>query len=103
MRGRRPFEYQLDARDRADLQQLLGDGLLPQRVAKRVQALLALDRGERIAAIVHWVGLSPAAVWYLWQRYQERGVEAIFDAERSGRPAVFSLARTRRDRAGRLY
>jgi Winged helix-turn helix len=92
MRGRTPSEYQLEARDRAELQRLLSDGLLPQRVARRIQALLALDRGERIVAIVHWVGLSPAALWYLWHRYQERGPGAIFDAERSGRPAVFSLA-----------
>src|SRR5512144_2868430 len=103
MRGRSPAEYKLEAWDRADLQQLLGEGALPQRVARRVQALLALDRGERIVAIVHWVGLSPAALWYLWRRYQERGLAAICDAGRSGRPAVFSLARAGADRAHRLY
>jgi hypothetical protein len=61
MRGRTPAEYKLEARDRAELQKLLGAGLLPQRIARRVQALLALDRGERSVAIVPWVDLSPAA------------------------------------------
>ena len=103
MRGRSPAEYKLEAQDRTDLQQLLGEGALSQRVARRVQALLALDRGERIGAIVHWVGLSPAALWYLWRRYQERSLAAICDAARSGRPAVFSLARAGGDRAHRLY
>jgi len=94
MRGRKPSEYDLAQVDRDHLTELLRNGLLPLREAKRVQALLALDRGERIEAIVHWVGLSRGAVWYLWQRYQERGIEAIFDADRSGRPIVFSLARS---------
>jgi hypothetical protein len=95
MRGRKPSEYRLQQEDRDYLNELLCNGLLPLREAKRVQALLALDRGERIEEIVHWIGLSRGAVWYLWQRYQERGVEAIFDADRSGRPVVFSLAGAR--------
>ena len=94
MRGRKPSEYKLDRLDRNHLIELLHLGSLPLREAKRVQALLALDRGERIETIVHWVGLSRGAVWHLWQRYQERGIEAIFDADRSGRPVVFSLAGT---------
>jgi len=56
-----------------------------------------LDRGERIVEILHWLGMSRAGLWYLWQRYLERGVEAIFDAERSGRPAIFSPAGTGSD------
>jgi hypothetical protein len=28
-------------------------------------------------------------LWYLWRRYQQYGVDAIFDAVRSGRPPVF--------------
>jgi len=94
MRGRKPSEYKLDQADREYLTELLRHGVLPLREAKRVQTLLALDRGERIEAIVHWVGLSRGAVWYLWQRYQERGIAAIFDAARGGRPAVFSPAGT---------
>jgi hypothetical protein len=57
----------------------------------------SLDRGERIVEILHWLGMSRAGLWYLWQRYLEHGVEAIFDAERSGRPAIFSPAGTGSD------
>ena len=103
MRGRKPLEYRLREGDRQSLQALLADGQLIQRVAKRAQALLALDRGERIGAIVHWLGWSRTGLWELWRRYQDCGVEAVFDAERSGRPPVFSPAAARAHRAHRLH
>src|SRR5215472_3948290 len=76
---------------------------LIQRVANRARVLLALDRGERIVDILPWVGMSRMAVWYLWQRYLERGVDAIFDEERSGRPPTFSPSRASRDRTRSLH
>ena len=103
MRGRYPFAYRLKAADRLYLNQIASDGQVLQRMAKRAQALLALDRGERIVEIVHWTGIRRTGLWRLWQRYQQRGVEAIFDAPRSGRPAVFSLPAASHDRAYRLY
>lgn len=90
MRGRGPFEYHLRKADRRYLQEIADDGQVIQRVAYRARALLALDRGERIVVIVHWLGLSRTGLWCLWRRYQQRGVEAIFDDQRSGRPATFS-------------
>jgi hypothetical protein len=103
MRGRKPFEYRLREADRQYLQAILADGQLRQRVANRARALLALDRGERIVGIAHWLGWSRMGLWQLWQRYQEDGVDAIFDAERSGRPPVFSPAGARADRAHRMH
>jgi homeodomain-containing protein len=61
-----------------------------QRVANRARTLLALDRGERIGAIVPWLAWSRLGCWHLWQRYEQYGVDAICDAERRGRPPVFS-------------
>ena len=90
MKGRKPFEYKLKPTDRRMLKAKLGEGHLMQRIANRVRALLGLDSGERISAIGHWTGLSRTALWYLWQRYKQRGVEAVYDAQRSGRPPVFS-------------
>jgi Winged helix-turn helix len=98
MRGRKPSEYFLRAVDRQLLEQIARDGQGVQRVARRAQALLALDRGERIVDIVHWSGVERTSLWYLWQRYQQRGVEVIFDAPRSGRPRVFSPAAASRNR-----
>lgn len=103
MSGRKPFDYNLRAADRRYLKEIVTDGQLIQRVANRARALLALDRGESIALIVLWTGLTRMALWYLWQRYLERGVDAIFDAERSGRPAVFSPSAAGPDRACGLY
>lgn len=93
MKGRNPEEYTLSEKDRRYLQEIASDGQLIQRVANRARALLALDRGERIVEIIRWLGISRTCLWELWQRYLERGVEAIFDGERSGRPRVFSLYR----------
>lgn len=97
MKGRKPSEYKLNVNDRRHLSQIVTDGQVIQRVANRARVLLALDRGERIVDILPWVGMSRMAIWYLWQRYLERGVDAIFDLQRSGRPPIFSLDRVRRD------
>lgn len=90
MKGRKPVEYKLNPRARRYLQEVASEGQMIQRVANRARALLALDRGERIVTIVLWLGIGRTSLWELWQRYLERGVEAIYDQERSGRPAVFS-------------
>lgn len=103
MKGRKPLEYKLKEADRRYLYEILSDGKLMQRIANRAHALLALDRGEQILEIIHWIGFSRMGLWQLWQRYQERGVEAIFDNERSGRPPVFSPSGTSRDRADGMY
>lgn len=103
MKGRKPLEYKLRSADRRYLSEIATDGQLIQRVANRARALLALDRGERIADIRHWLGLSRMGLWHLWQRYQVRGVKAIFDEERSGRPPVFSPSSMHSNRAYGLH
>lgn len=103
MRGRLPSEHKLTAKARRYLTAIVRDGQLLQRIANRARALLALDQGERIVEILRWTGLSRMGVWHLWQRYLERGIEAIFDDERSGRPATFPPSGTSQDRARRLY
>jgi DDE superfamily endonuclease/Homeodomain-like domain len=100
MRRRKPFAYRLGEADRRYVQAILADGQIVQRVAKRARALLALDCGERLVAIAHWLGWSRMRLWHLWQRYQQCGAAAIWDAERSGRPPVFSpLKRVQIERA----
>src|SRR5215510_15933718 len=103
MRGRYPETYTLSAGDRRGLSQIVADGQIAQRIATRARALLALDRGERIVEIARWLEVSRTTLWYLWQRYRQRGLEAAFDEERSGRPAVFSPARTSPHRADGLH
>lgn len=103
MRGRKPWPYRLREADRQYLHEILAEGQLIHRVAKRAQALLALDRGERIVEIVRWLDWSRMGLWDLWQRYQAWGVDAIVDGERSGRPPGFSPPAARADRADRLH
>lgn len=63
MRGRTPLPYRLSKADRQSLHVMLADGQLRHRVAKRAQPLLALDRGERIVELVHWLGWSRMGLW----------------------------------------
>ncbi len=56
MKGGKPNEYKLHNDDRRYLKEIATNGQLIQRVANRARALWALDRGERIAEIVHWLG-----------------------------------------------
>lgn len=89
--------------DREGLQLILQDRQLPQYAANRARALLALEQDEPTETIELWTGLNRAAVWYLWRRYRERGVEAIWDAPRSGRPPSFSPSAARAHREDGLY
>src|ERR1051325_4575083 len=99
MAGHRIVAYRLRAADQRYLEAVARDGQLIQRVANRARALLALARGETSAAIGVWTGLSRMGLWHLWRRYEERGVDAIYDAERSGRPATLSPPPAGADRA----
>jgi Winged helix-turn helix len=103
MKGCKPAEYRLGAGARHYLRKIVKDGPQLQRVARRAHILLALDRGERIVEIMRWLRVSRMGIWPVWQRYPQRGVAAIFDEERSGRPVVFSPAPAGANRAGRLY
>ena len=103
MRGRKPSEYSLTAGDRQLLAEGARYGQGQQRGARRAQALLALDRGERSVDSVHWSGRERTSLGYLWQRYQQRGSAAIVDAPRSGRPRIFSPSAARRKRRRSLH
>ena len=60
------------------------------RVSRRAQALLASDRGETVAAVVHQVETGGTSVWRWARWYRERGnaplQDRLDDAVRSGRP-----------------
>ena len=65
MRGRQPWLYRLCEADRQHVYEILADGQQMQRVATRAQALVALDRGEHIVEIGHWLGWSRLGLWEL--------------------------------------
>ena len=93
MRGRRPRGVQLEAKDIPVLEALVRSGKTEQRVARRARILLQMSRQERVKLLSHRVEQNPSTVWRVCRRYEERGIEAVHDAPRSGRPPEISPPR----------
>jgi hypothetical protein len=73
--------------DRQQLESLLRDGRTEQRVARRARILLAMTDPDTIVEnLAERVAQTRYAIWYLCRRYEAIGIEAVFDAPRSGRP-----------------
>lgn len=87
MRRRPPNVIELTPEEVVPLEQLIRDGRTEQRVARRARILLAMSQPETVVQqLAERVGLTRAAIWALCRRYDEIGIEVIFDAPRSGRP-----------------
>jgi biotin operon repressor len=100
MRRRPPHTVELAGSDTIFLQQLIKGGRTEQRVARRARLLLAMsDPNTVVQDLAQRLEQSRFAVWDLRRRFQERGVEAVFDAARSGRPRTVSPSGARRGRA----
>lgn len=84
--------------DRRQLESLLRDGRTEQRVARRARILLAMTDPETVVEqLAQQVAQTRFAIWSLCRRYEELGIETIFDAPRSGRPWEISPLGTGRD------
>ncbi len=99
MRGRKPDEFVLKAKDEVFLHELLRDGQTPLKVARRAQILLSRNnKQQRIVLLGEKVEQEAATIWRVCERYRQGGLlAALYDAPRSGRPRVFSLRPTRGD------
>lgn len=86
MRGRRPRGVELKPEDIPKLEALLRDGKAEQRKARRARILLGMQRKERVKQLSERVERDPATIWRVCRRYEKRGMEAVEDAPRSGRP-----------------
>ncbi len=86
MRGRRPRGVQLEAEDIPVLEALVRSGKTEQRVARRARILIEMGRQERVKLLSKRVEQDPSTVWRVCRRYEKRGIEAVYDAPRSGRP-----------------
>lgn len=103
MRGRKPHLIRLSEADRMELQIIIKSGKTEQRVARRARILLSMGNPQtRVVELAKHHEITRAAIWELRRRYGERGIEAIYDAPRSGRPRVFSPLDQSPDRATRL-
>lgn len=91
MRRRPPKRIYLERADRRELHRLLHDGRTEQRVARRCQVLLAMeDPNTVVDELTHQVRMTRTGVWYVCRRYELAGLNAIYDAPRSGRPHEIS-------------
>jgi transposase len=90
MRRHPPHLIHLNNKQRGFLQELVHDGRTEQRVARRARVLLAMaQKRTLVLKLAERLDMSPNGVWYLCRRFEERGVEAVWDKERSGRPRQF--------------
>jgi transposase len=90
MRGRKPETFVLKAKDKPILHELLRDGQLNQRVARRARILLCRAGDQRVIQVADKVDRNSSTVWRVCERYRQDGLAtALYDAPRSGRPRVF--------------
>ena len=91
MRRRSPQIIRLSNADRRAIERLLRDGRTEQRVARRGRVLLAMqDPKTLVTNLGKQVGMTRTGIWFLCRRYEAIGLNAIYDAPRSGRPRDIS-------------
>ena len=71
----------------------LQTGKTEWRVARRARILLDVAAGRNPCEVAQAVGCDASTVYRVRERFEERGVDAIFDAPRSGRPPEISPPR----------
>ena len=100
MRGRKPHLVSLSESDRGALQRIVRKGKTEQRVARRARVLLAMEKPQtRVEILAEHLEMGRTTIWELCRRYEESGIEVIYDSPRSGRPRVFSPLGKSADRA----
>ena len=91
MRRHPPRCIRLSHDDHLLLQRLVRDGHTEQRVARRARILLAMaDSATVVEVLAQLVDQSRQTIWNVCRRYEQVGVEAVFDADRVGRPRQVS-------------
>jgi transposase len=103
MQGRKPEQLVLKKKDRLALQDILRDGHVSQRIARRGRILLCRAGAQGVLQVADKLDQHPSTVWRVCERYRQCGLEvALYDAPRSGRPRIFSpVVRKRIERLAR--
>jgi len=91
MRRRKPKTIKISRTDQQELKRLISDGRTQQRVVRRAQVLLAMRSQKTVVdELCQKVQMTRVGIWYLCRRYEKVGLNAIYDAARSGRPREIS-------------
>jgi len=87
VRRRAPKIIKLSRTDRREIERLLDDGRTEQRLVRRGHVLLAMKNSKTLVSdLCQQVGMTRFGIWCLCRRYEAVGLDAIYDAPRSGRP-----------------
>ena len=91
MRRRPPKIVHLTRADRRELQRILEDGRTEQRTVRRGQVLLAMSKPKTLVEdLAQQVRMTRTGIGYVCRRYEQVGLDAIYDAPRAGRPREIS-------------
>lgn len=77
---------QLSPTDREYLEALMSKGEHKAKTYRRALSLLELDRGQTYTAVSKTVKMTIGTVSTLAEQYREKGLQAMYDRPRSGRP-----------------
>jgi len=77
---------ELSDAERSSLTALISSGQLPAKVFRRATALLELSRGKSLAEVAQTLAVTYQTVAAWRDSYHERGLDALHDQARSGRP-----------------
>jgi hypothetical protein len=102
VRGPKPRKLVLQAEHIQILRRNLRTGKTEHRVAYRARMLLLRAEGHGPTRVAEMVGMDRTTVWRVEDRYRERGLDALRDADRPGRPRTISPPAEGADRGARL-
>jgi transposase len=77
---------QLSPTDREYLEALMSKGEHKAKTYRRALSLLELDRGQTYTAVSKTVKMTIGTISTLAEQYREKGLQALYDRPRSGRP-----------------
>lgn len=87
MRRRKPKTIRMSQADKREIERLLDDGRTEQRIARRGRVLLAMKNPKTVVNdLCQQMAMTRFGIWRLCRRYESIGLNAIYDAPRSGRP-----------------
>lgn len=96
MRRRPPRLVQLSSEDLKRLKEVVHDGHVEQRIARRARILLAMAEPDTIVQdLAHHFGIDRTSIWSLCRRFEAQGLRVLEDAPRPGRPPRLSPPATR--------
>lgn len=87
------LSFNLPAEEVTQLQQMLSKGKHSVRSLKRAQVLLTLQDGKAPSVVAQLVGVSPAMIYNIRNRYLAEGLTvALSEKPRPGQPSKFDKA-----------